>query len=131
MIKTFAADPVFLGIECGATRTRALITGTGANVVAQIEAGPANLKLVNNRQLVTHFRHLGKGVPEPDAIGNGLAGLRTYADRQRVIDAASAVWPWSCWVAVSDLELALAADGLGSNLNGQDMVRILVLGGTG
>ncbi|MFM2082773.1 MAG: hypothetical protein RL380_1464, partial [Verrucomicrobiota bacterium] len=122
------ADPLFLGIEGGGTRTVALLADAYGQLVKRVEAGPANLRLLTDAQLLKHFRALAKNFPRPTALGIGLAGVRTEADRQRIISMASKVWPRVPCVATDDLETALAAAPLAI---AQAVPRILVLSGTG
>lgn len=119
------AAPVLLGIECGGTRTVALLVH-GREVVRH-EAGPANLRLVTDTQLIRHFRALRKRLNiSPDAIGIGMAGARTGVQQERILAAAGTVWPGVPCRATNDLETALAAaPGHGRTH------RVLILSGTG
>ncbi len=134
---------VLLGIECGGTRTvaEAWVFDGAADKAApgpRRESGPANLRLVNDRQLARHFRALASGLPRPAALAIGMAGARTEADRARIRRAAATVWPDVPCHATNDLETALMAAGesraesRGSRARGrQRTVRVLVLSGTG
>src|SRR5262245_57875831 len=95
---------LFLGIEGGATRTVALIADAQGKAVRRIEAGPANLKLLSDAQLVGHLRALAFQLPPPRVIAIGLAGAWTEADRKRVCLAAGKVWRGVPCQATSDLE---------------------------
>ncbi len=122
--------PVLLGIECGGTRTVAIAADAGMRPIARAEAGPANLRLLSDEQLVERFRGLRAQLPWPDALGVGIAGARDAADRARVGAAVEAVWPGIPSRVDHDLESALAAaepDGKG----GQPAARVVVLSGTG
>jgi hypothetical protein len=66
---------LFLGIECGGTRTVALLVN-GNRSVKRIEIGPANLRLLSDLELVRHFRSLHASFPRPTAIAIGMAGAR-------------------------------------------------------
>jgi N-acetylmuramic acid 6-phosphate etherase len=107
----------------------ALLADAAQHVHARIESGPANLKLMEDDALRQHFALLAKNLPIPAALGIGLAGLRTPADRARVLSAAAQVWPNIPCGAHSDLETALAA----ADLNGPKVkrTRVLILSGTG
>jgi N-acetylmuramic acid 6-phosphate etherase len=118
-------DPFFLGIEGGGTRTVALLADATGRLVKRVEAGPANLRLLTDTRLRRHFLSLAKYFPRPTALGIGLAGMRTEADRKRILAAAAKVWPRVPCTATNDLETALAAAG------GQTLPRVLVLSGTG
>ena len=72
----------FLGVECGATRT-VILFEDGARFVRK-EAGPANVRLLNDAQLSRHFRNirsLDSRLARPTAIGIGMAGARNETDR--------------------------------------------------
>jgi N-acetylmuramic acid 6-phosphate etherase len=121
---------LYLGIEAGGTRTTAcLVTATG-QVVWQQEAGPANLRLLTDDQLLRHLQ----GLALPDgtaltAIGIGMAGARTPADWARITKAAAQVWPGIPCHATNDLETALRAEP--STNSKKPLARLLVLSGTG
>ena len=122
--------PVFLGLECGGTRTVALAADAGLKQLARVEAGPANLRLVSDARLVVHFRALRRQLPAPGAIGVGMAGVRDAADCARVERALEKVWPGVPRLVGHDLESALAAaelDGAGK----PPAARVIVLSGTG
>jgi N-acetylmuramic acid 6-phosphate etherase len=121
--------PALLGIEGGATRTVALLADFQEHLLARIELGPANLRLLSDSALRRILMQVGEKVPVPWAVGIGLAGVRTSEDRERVRAAATAVWPQApCWPG-SDLETALAA---AEPLNAKPRVtQVLVLSGTG
>jgi N-acetylmuramic acid 6-phosphate etherase len=150
-----AAAPLFLGIECGGTRSSFVMTHDEPTVCWQGKSGPANLRLLSDEQLVRHLRAIALSLPKPTAIGIGMAGARTEADRERIRRAAAKVWPGIPCCATSDLETALeAADGPidrpqfrsierkkpgrrgpsadGREADGSGMIpRVLVLSGTG
>lgn len=121
---------LYLGIEAGGTRTTAcLVTATG-QVIWQQEAGPANLRLLTDDQLLRHLQ----GLALPDgtvltAIGIGMAGARTPADWARITKAAAQVWPGIPCHATNDLETALLAEP--SSNPKKPLARVLVLSGTG
>lgn len=117
--------PILLGIECGGTRTVALLVH--GREVLRHEAGPANLRLVTDPQLLRHFRALRKRLNiSPDAIGIGMAGARTAALQKRILVAAGKVWPGVPCRATSDLETALAAAPAAGRTH-----QVLILSGTG
>ncbi len=117
-----------LGIECGGTRTVALLADERGEMVERKTAGPANLKLLDDAALVAHFRGLAASLPQPGAIAIGMAGARTAKDFQRIQRAASEVWPGIPARFTNDLETALAA---APETSRKPDVRVLVLSGTG
>lgn len=124
-------ESLFLGIECGGTHSVALLAKDGSTEAVQHEAGPANIRLLTDPQLVSLFRELSaihKKSASPKGIAIGMAGARTEADRERIRSAAGKVWPGvSCYVT-NDLETALSA---AASPNGKDLTRVLILSGTG
>jgi N-acetylmuramic acid 6-phosphate etherase len=118
-------NQLFLGIECGGTRTVALLADAAGRLVKRIQAGPANLRLLSEAQLLGHFKSLAGEFSRPAALGIGMAGMRTETDRRRIITAAAKAWPRIPCAATDDLETALAAAGP------QKMPCVLVLSGTG
>src|SRR6266568_8847155 len=99
----------FLGIECGGTKSVACLADQDGNEVRRVVAGPANLKLLSEAQLVRHFRSIGGGLPPPAGIAIGMAGARAKSDLYRIRRAAAKVWPGVPCHATNDLETALAA----------------------
>src|SRR5262245_34321899 len=100
------SGPVFLGIECGGTRTVAL---AHACLSRRMEFGPANLRLLDDAQLIRHFRAIARNFARPAAVGIGMAGARTESDRARIRRAAAKAWPEVPCYATNDLETALMA----------------------
>jgi N-acetylmuramic acid 6-phosphate etherase len=139
--------PLFLGIEGGATRTVALLADARGREVARFEAGPGNVRLLNDAQLGRLLRELRARLPRPAALALGMAGAATEQDRQRIRAAAARVWPRTPCHATHDLETALAAAAatasslstppLASSLKSEirnpksEVPRVLVLCGTG
>ena len=123
----------FLGIECGGTRTTALLAPGGGRECLRAEFGPANLRLLDDEALVRHFAAidgLRREAPGPLAgIAIGMAGARTGSDRQRIRAAAGKVWPNVPCYATHDLETGLAAGETGGQP--PPAARVLILSGTG
>jgi N-acetylmuramic acid 6-phosphate etherase len=121
--------PDVLGLEAGGTRTVALLAGPNDTCRQRVEAGPANLRLLDDAALRTHFRHLARQFPRPAALGIGMAGAREESDRRRMREAAANAWPGlPCWVG-NDLDTAFAAAGTWPT--GRAAARIIVISGTG
>lgn len=122
-----SAAPV-LGIEAGGTRTVALAVDAADQVRVRLEAGPANLRLLDDAALRRHFADLAARLPAPSAVGIGMAGAREESDRARIRAAAARVWPGvPCW-AGNDLETAFAAAGPWPE---KVAARVVVISGTG
>jgi N-acetylmuramic acid 6-phosphate etherase len=103
-----SSSPLFLGIECGGTRTLALLAQDGIEM-KRVEAGAANLQLLSDAELLRHFRLLSGSFLPPAALAIGMAGARTERDRERIRIAASKVWPKVPCYPGHDLEMALLA----------------------
>ena len=125
--------PVYLGIECGGTRTVALAVGTHT---VRREFSPENLRLLGDPALQRHFSAIAHAMPKPTAICIGMAGARTEADRERIRRTAAKAWPDVPCHPTSDLETALMSaepPGL-SSVSGdksRQIDRVLALSGTG
>ena len=123
------ANQLVLGIECGGTRTVALLADASGNLIQRAAAGPANLRLLTDAQLLKHFRALAKIFPRTAVLGIGMAGMHTEADRCRIVIAAGKAWPRVPCTATNDLETALAATP--TTRHSPPVARVLVLSGTG
>jgi len=120
---------LYLGIEGGGTRSTLVLADEQGQTVAELQGGPANVKLLSDRQLLWLLRSFAARLPKSPirAIAIGLAGARTEADKDRIRRAAGRVWPQVPCLATNDLETALAAV---PELKGA-CARVLVLSGTG
>ena len=142
------ANQLFLGIECGGTRTVALLADANGRLVRRLEVGAANLRLLTDAQLLRHFKAIAKSFPKPTALAIGMAGMRTEADHRRIATASAKVWPRVPCAATDDLETALAAGSMNYEgrimksgarasrsssfiLHPSSFPRVLVLSGTG
>ncbi len=122
------AAPCYLGIEAGGTRTSVLLVDAADQQIASFKTGPAVLSLMSDRELQWHLRDIATRLPRtPSAIGIGMAGARTEADKERLNRAVSRIWPAIPCTATNDLETALAAAPRGRRA----IPRVLVLSGTG
>jgi N-acetylmuramic acid 6-phosphate etherase len=122
---------LFLGIECGGTRSTAKLVDADGLAVRETRAGAANLRLLSDSELVRHFRALALAKFRPAAIAIGMAGARTDGDRKRILRGAAKVWPGVPCYATNDLETALMAAETGPAAPRHDVSRVLVLSGTG
>ncbi len=131
--KCFNESPALLGIECGGTRTTALLALAGGQNCQRAEFGPANLRLLDDDALLEHFKGISalsanSGQPLR-GLAIGMAGARTESDRERIRAAAGKVWPGVPCYATNDLETALAAAPFDGKK--QPTAQVLVLSGTG
>lgn len=118
-----SAAETFIGIEGGGTKTIAIITSPQGS--HRLELGPGNLRLLSDKELRTLFRQIAEVRPIASAIGIGLAGARTEADRARIRSAAESIWPNTPLAITHDLAIALSAT------NSDRPAKVLVLSGTG
>jgi N-acetylmuramic acid 6-phosphate etherase len=122
----------YLGIEGGATHTRALLADASGRLIAEAQIGPANIQLLSDARLLALLRGLRQSLPQPDAIAIGLAGARTERDRLRIRQASTKAWPGVPCYATNDLETALmAAEDNRPDSSPGTSDRVLVLSGTG
>ncbi len=117
-----------LGIECGGTRTRAVLWDEGASCLERKEFGPGNYQLLEPAELTELFATIGGAFPTPKAVGVGMAGIRTANDRGRVREAMARVWPGVRQYVTDDLETILAGVELPSEA---PWSRVVVISGTG
>jgi N-acetylmuramic acid 6-phosphate etherase len=125
------ARNLYLGIEGGGTRSTLVLADERGNAVAELQGGPANVKLLGDRQLLWLLRSFATRLPKVDgslaAIAIGLAGARSDSDKDRIRRAAARVWPQVPCIATNDLETALAA----APASAKASARVLILSGTG
>lgn len=125
---TPASAPLVLGVECGGTKSVALLATVTGELVARAEFGSGNFRLLSPAQLRAHFRAMAKSCPGASAVGLGLAGVRTEEDRAAVRAAAAEVWPSvPCWVG-NDLETAIESPEIPM---GKAAARVTIISGTG
>ncbi|HEY3862361.1 MAG TPA: N-acetylmuramic acid 6-phosphate etherase [Verrucomicrobiae bacterium] len=122
-----------MGIESGGSHTTALLAPGGRQDCLRAEFGPANLRLLDDDQLIQHFSAINalcQKTPAPLAgIAIGMAGARTEADRHRIRSAAAKIWPNVPCYATNDLETALVAGTPPGRK--QPAAQVLILSGTG
>jgi N-acetylmuramic acid 6-phosphate etherase len=132
-VDTSFPDGSYLGVECGATRSVALLAPGGDVPWLRAEFGPANLRLLDNAALLAHFTEIEEFQARATAplagIAIGMAGMRTDSDRQRIRTVAAKVWPEIPCYATNDLETALVAGE--SDEKTKAVARVLILSGTG
>jgi N-acetylmuramic acid 6-phosphate etherase len=121
------ASQVFLGIEGGGTRTRALVTDESFTVLGESEFGPANIRLLSDSALENRLREIATLYETPTSVGIGMAGARDEEDRVRIRNAVERVWGKIPCFVTHDLEIALRA----AREQPGTHARVLVLSGTG
>lgn len=115
--------PVFLGLDCGGSSTRALaFDGEGA-LLHQGQGGPANVSSNPERRVRMSLATAVKDCPEPDFVCGCFAGLLTPDDRERAIRYLKEIFPAACVHAEPDFAAALYASEPGTD--------ICIIAGTG
>ncbi|MBX3744788.1 MAG: N-acetylmuramic acid 6-phosphate etherase [Verrucomicrobiae bacterium] len=120
-----------LGIDAGGTKTAAVWLDADGTSAPPRAFGPANLQAISEAALIRLLRDIAAVHPPPRAVGIGMAGTRTSADRERLRRAAHRAWPGVPCLATDDLEPALAAADMDAPPNRLCLPRVLVLAGTG
>ncbi len=119
-----------MGIECGATKTVALLETSANGKILRGEFGPGNLRLLDDTALRAHLetvkKHFGEAGEKLRGVAIAMAGARNEPDRKRIRRAAALVWPGTVCHATNDLEPALRAAPETSAA-----AQVLVLSGTG
>ena len=123
-------DSFLLGIETGGTKTIAIAATADFEQIARHEVGPANLRLISDQDFLARLSALKRRVGTPSAIGIGLPGLRTDADKARVAKLIGKVWPGVRAQITNDLELVIHAAELDEPAN-KHLAKVVVLSGTG
>ncbi len=119
---------IVLGIEGGGTRTTAALVDAQDRVLAEVVAGPGNIRLLDDEGLRALLAGLSERLPaRPDRVGAGMAGVRTAGDRERLLRALAETWPGVPATAGDDLIIALEAAGREPDCAAQ----VLLLSGTG
>jgi N-acetylmuramic acid 6-phosphate etherase len=120
-------EPMYLGIEGGATKTTAFLTTEDLRIVHRATFGPGNFRLLDHRSLENLFRTVATLATNVSAVGIGLAGIRDNQDRETTRKIAQKVWGELPLIVTHDLQIALAAAPIQSD----PRARVLVLSGTG
>src|SRR3954464_6590842 len=107
--KSKQSKPAFLGIECGATHTVALSADASGKAMRRREFGPANLRLLNDPQLLRHLRTVATAMPAALSLCIGMAGARNESDFKRIRRRAAKVWPGIPCFPTNGPETALMA----------------------
>ncbi|HUS36469.1 MAG TPA: BadF/BadG/BcrA/BcrD ATPase family protein, partial [Verrucomicrobiae bacterium] len=124
------SDSFLLGIETGGTKTIAITATPDFKQIARHELGPANLRLISDKDFLALLSSLKKKIGTPFAIGIGLPGLRTEADKSRVAKLLNKTWPNVPAEITNDLELVIHAAELDEPAN-KHLAKVVVLSGTG
>jgi N-acetylmuramic acid 6-phosphate etherase len=123
-------EPILLGIETGGTKTIAIAANDSFEQIVRLELGPANLRLISDKDFLALLRNLKTKIAAPAAIGIGLPGMRTEADARRVSNLLNKVWPSIQSRVTNDLELVIQAAELDEPAH-KHLAKVVILSGTG
>jgi len=134
---------LYLGIEGGSTKTVALLIDEAGRVVQRVKAPPCNIKLLDDRQIVSLWEGIREHMRGPSPfIGMFVAGCVSPSDEARVKRLVQKVWPGTAMLVGRDTDSGFAAAlgdkpgvmvicGTGSNVLARSGARICKLGGWG
>jgi N-acetylmuramic acid 6-phosphate etherase len=124
------SEPILLGIETGATKSVAIVATPALRELKRIEFGPANLRLISDKDFLRQLHELKSKIPSPTFIGIGLPGMRTEADSARVAKILNKAWPGVPARVTNDVDLILHAAELHEPAS-KHLAKVAVLSGTG
>lgn len=116
------AMPLFLGLDCGGSTTRARIEDETGTVVFEGRGGPANVASQPVEQWSASLRQSLEKASGVDAVAAGFAGLIGDDCRHQVRSVMEELFPATPLEVVADYVIAFEAAGA---------VDVLVLAGTG
>ena len=115
--------PVFLGLDCGGSSSRALALNEASSRVFEGQSGPANVATTPRDQIEVNLRKATGGCPAPDYVCGCFAGLLTPEDHQTAFSLLSDFFPTALVRAEPDYAAAHASCPPGTD--------ICVISGTG
>jgi N-acetylglucosamine kinase-like BadF-type ATPase len=115
--------PVYLGLDCGGSSSRAMALDQDGQVIHQGQAGSANLVSTPERRLRSNLLQATRDCENPDFICGCFAGLMTENDRRRAESYLSSMFPLARVHAEPDYAAAFAASDSGTD--------VCVIAGTG
>lgn len=115
--------PIYLGLDCGGSSSRALAVDETGATRHMGQAGPANLSTTPPKRLETNVRKAVEGCPSPNFVAGCFAGLLTAEDRERALALLRHIAPHAVCRAEPDYTAALLACDPSTD--------ICIIGGTG
>ncbi len=115
--------PVYLGLDCGGSSSRALALDESATVVFQGQGGPANIASTPPRKFRFSLENAVQGCRGADYVCGCFAGLLTSEDRLHAEQHLNDLFPNAQIRATPDYAAALYASDEGTDL--------VVIAGTG
>jgi len=101
--------PIFLGLDCGGSSSRAMALDQNGQVIHQGQAGSANLVSTPERRLRSNLLQATRDCGQVDFICGCFAGLLTENDRHRAESYLSALFPSASVHAEPDYAAAYSA----------------------
>lgn len=115
--------PIFLGLDCGGSSSRAMALDQSGQVIHQGQAGSANLVSTPERRLRSNLIQATRECPGADFICGCFAGLMTPSDQHRAETYLASIFPSARVHAEPDYAAAYSASEAGTD--------ICVIAGTG
>jgi len=115
--------PLFLGLDCGGTSTRAMVVDDDEKVVFEGKGGPANLATTPVDTIRASLVEATTGMPNVDATVGCFAGLLGAERHRLALELLSEITPNSKKTAHPDYVAALAVAPEGTD--------VVVIAGTG
>ncbi len=121
-------ERITLGIECGGTHTTAVLMSGENQILRRDEFAAGNMQMLSDADLQALFAEVRERMGPAEAVGIGVAGLRTAQDRLRLKAIVRPFWPEAKFCVTNDLETIFAAVPVPSS---KLVTRVLLLAGTG
>ncbi|HLK13478.1 MAG TPA: BadF/BadG/BcrA/BcrD ATPase family protein [Fimbriimonadaceae bacterium] len=115
--------PVFVGLDCGGSTSRALAVDMTGAPIFHGQSGAANLATTREPMLRRHLARATEGCPSASAVCGCFAGLMTENDRQRAKALLGELFPGASVRAEPDYAAAFASAEQG--------IDVCVIAGTG
>lgn len=101
--------PIFLGLDCGGSTTRACALDDTGEKLFEGQSGAANIASTPEVQLITHLHKACTGGPKPQFVCACFAGLLTTEDAARASTILSAQFPFAKLRIEPDYAAAIAS----------------------
>jgi len=115
--------PIYLGLDCGGSSSRAMALNQEGQVIHQGQAGSANLVSTPERRLRSNLLQATRECPGADFICGCFAGLLTDDDRHRAEGYLASLFPSARVHAEPDYAAAYSASDSGTD--------VCIIAGTG
>ncbi len=115
--------PIFVGLDCGGSTSRALAVDENGEPVFRGQSGPANLLSTPQEVIVRNLRRATEGCPPATAVCGAFAGLVGTVQRELAEGLLHELFPGAIVLGVADYAAAHAAAATGTH--------VTVIAGTG